>query len=100
ADALVCYARNSPWCEEKNVTSLFYTEEESGQNRKQERKPTTVRSEELVYDDNTQKATYSKQVVMNSTMGTLRSNQLEVFLTSQANKRAVERLLATGSVKI
>jgi lipopolysaccharide export system protein LptA len=103
ADTIVLYRNDKRLAAEKNVTSLFYTEEESGQNRKQERKPTTVRSEELVYDDNTQKATYSKQVVMNSTMGTLRSNQLEVFLTSQAkqaNKRAVERLLATGSVKI
>jgi lipopolysaccharide export system protein LptA len=100
ADRIVLYRNEKRLVAEQNVTSLLYIEEKSDQQGKQERKPATVRSEELTYDDKIQKATYRRQVLMNSAMGTLRSNQLEVFLTSEGNKKAVERMLATGSVKI
>jgi lipopolysaccharide export system protein LptA len=81
------------------VVSLFYLEQKSAEEKK-ERKPTTVQSEQLVYEDKAQKATYSHNVRMNSETGKLSSNQLEVFLKDENNRKSVERMLATGKVRI
>ncbi len=83
---------------ETHVTSLFYVEEPGKQ--KKERKPVTVRSNRLLYDDRTSKATYSENVRMDSALGALSSNRLEAFLRSQGNQKSVERMLASGKVKI
>ena len=78
---------------------MFYLEQESAE-KKKERKPATVQAERLVYEDGLQKATYFRNVRMNSAMGRLNSDQLEVFLRDENNKKSVERMLATGKVKI
>lgn len=102
ADTIVLYRNQKRLEAEKNVTSLFYVEEAAsrGGNERKERKPVTVRAERLVYEDSAQKATYFGNARMNSPMGTLVSNQLEVFLSTAGNKKSIERMLATGSVKI
>ena len=99
ASVLVLHRNEKRLVAETQVVSLFYLEQESAE-KKKERKPATVQAERLVYEDNLQKATYSRNVRMNGAMGRLSSDQLEVFLKDENNRKSVERMLATGKVKI
>jgi lipopolysaccharide export system protein LptA len=99
ASTLVLHRNEKRLVAETQVVSLFYLEQESAE-KKKERKPATVQAERLVYEDALQKATYSRNVRMNSATGRLNSDQLEVFLKDDNNRKSVERMLATGKVKI
>jgi lipopolysaccharide export system protein LptA len=99
ASTLVLHRNEKRLVAETQVVSLFYLEQESAE-KKKERKPATVQAERLVYEDGLQKATYFRNVRMNSGMGRLNADQLEVFLREENNKKSVDRMLATGKVKI
>lgn len=99
SETLVLYRNEERLVANTQVVSLFYLEQESAEEKK-ERKPATVHSDWLEYEHSLQKATYFRNVKMNSAMGRLSSDQLEVFLKQQENRKSVERLLATGRVKI
>jgi lipopolysaccharide export system protein LptA len=99
ASTLVLHRNEKRLVAETQVVSLFYLDEESAE-KKKERKPATVQAERLVYEDSLQKATYSRNVRMNSATGRLNSDQLELFLKEENNRKSVERMLATGKVKI
>ena len=99
ASTLVLHRNEKRLVAETQVVSLFYLEQESAE-KKKDRKPATVQAERLVYEDTLQKGTYSRNVRMNSATGRLRSDQLEVFLRDDNNRKSVERMLATGKVKI
>ena len=99
ASTLVLHRNEKRLVAETQVVSLFYLEQESAE-KKKDRKPATVQAERLVYEDSLQKATYSRNVRMNSASGRLNSDQLEVFLREENNRKSVERMLATGKVKI
>lgn len=98
AETIVLYRDEKRLAAEKNVSSLFYLEESGG--RQSERKPVRVNSNRLLYDDQVNKAAYYEDVHMDSSLGKLSSNQLEVFLKSKGNRKSVDRMLATGKVKI
>jgi lipopolysaccharide export system protein LptA len=101
ADTIVINWNDKRLAADKNVVSLFYVEEESpGNSAEKTRKPVTVRAEKLVYEDEAHKATYSNAVRMASDVRTIQSNELEVFFTDDGNKKSVERMVATGRVKI
>jgi lipopolysaccharide export system protein LptA len=99
ANTLVLHRDEKRLVAEKQVVSLFYLEQESA-GKKKERKPATVQAEQLVYEDALQKATYYRNVRMNSATGRLNSDQLEIFLKDEHNRRSVDRMLATGKVRI
>jgi lipopolysaccharide export system protein LptA len=99
ASTLVLHRNEKRLVAETQVVSLFYLDQESAE-KKKERKPATVQAERLVYEDALQKATYSRNVRMQSATGRLNSDQLEVFLKEDNNRKSVERMLATGKVKI
>ncbi len=99
ASMLVLHRNEKRLVAETGVVSLFYLEQESA-DKKKERKPATVQAERLVYEDSRQKATYFRNVRMKSATGRLNSDQLEVFLKHENNRKSVERMLATGKVKI
>ena len=99
AGTLVLHRNEKRLVAETQVVSLFYLEQESAE-KKKDRKPATVQAERLVYEDSLQKATYSRNVRMNSATGRLNSDQLELFLKEENNRKSVERMLATGKVKI
>jgi lipopolysaccharide export system protein LptA len=102
ASTLVLHRKEKRLVAETQVVSLFYLEQPSGENKDKpkERKPATVQADRLVYEDNAQKATYYRNVRMNSATGRLNSEQLEVFLKEENNRKSVDRMLATGKVKI
>jgi lipopolysaccharide export system protein LptA len=99
ASTLVLHRNEKRLVAETQVVSLFYLDQESAE-KKKERKPATVQAERLVYEDASQKATYFRNVKMNSPTGRLNSDQLEVFLREDNNRKSVERMLATGKVRI
>ena len=99
ASTLVLDRKEKRLVAETEVVSLFYLEEESAE-KKKERKPATIQAERLVFEDALQKATYFRNVRMNSATGRMSSDQLEIFLKHENNRKSVERMLATGKVKI
>jgi lipopolysaccharide export system protein LptA len=102
ASTLVLDRKEKRLVAETQVVSLFYLEEESAEKKveKTERKPATIQAERLVYEDRLQKATYFRNVRMTSATGRMNSDQLEIFLKDENNRKSVERMLATGKVKI
>lgn len=102
ASTLVLHRNEKRLVAETQVVSLFHLEQESGgeKDKPTERKPATVQADRLVYEDNLQKATYFRNVRMNSATGRLNSDRLEVFLKEENSRKSVDRMLATGKVKI
>jgi len=84
---------------EAQVVSLFYLDQSSSGKAK-EREPATVKADRLEYEDRLQKATYFRNVQMVGAAGQLSSDQLEVFFKDENRHKSVERLLATGNVRI
>lgn len=102
AETIYLYRSEKKLVAENNVRSLFYLENQKGHQERaqQKRQPVTIQARKMVYEDSLQKVLYETGVKMNSSMGILNSNQLEVFLASKDNQTTVKRLLATGAVTI
>jgi len=101
ADTIVLYRDDKKLKADSNVHTIFYTEGTAHPGEKNERKPANVQADHLLYEDTIQRAVYSRNVRMTSSMGVLESNELEIFLGSTGgNEKSVERMLATGNVKI
>ncbi len=100
ATTIYLYRQEKRLVAEKNVSTLLYLESEKSQAGKKDRKLTTVQADRMQYDDLDQKIHYEKSVRMNGSMGTVQSDQLEVFLTSDGNQKSMERMAANGKVKI
>ena len=102
AETIYLYRSEKRLVAENNVRSFFYLENQrqTQEKAKQERQPVTIQARKMVYEDSLQKATYQVGVKMNSSMGILNSNQLEIFLAPKDNQTTVQRLLASGAVTI
>ncbi|MFN8008476.1 MAG: LptA/OstA family protein [Terriglobia bacterium] len=85
---------------DKSVKSIFYSENDSseGEKTKKERKPVTVTAEHLKYDDLDQQATYTEKVQVWDAMGTMKSNQLDLYFVTDHGKRTIQKVWAQGNV--
>jgi len=102
AETIYLYRSERRLVAESSVRSLFYLENQKGSKGtlQQERQPVTIQARKMVYEDSLQKVVYDTGVKMNSSMGVLNSDHLQVFLASTGNQTTVKRLLATGAVTI
>jgi len=102
ADTIYLYRAERKLVAERNVHSLFYLEKrkKGDESSEPQRDPVTIQAQRMVYEDSRQKAVYDQDIKMNSSMGVLNSDRLEVFLESKQNQTAVQRLRASGAVTV
>ncbi len=100
AEAIYLYREEGKLVADKGVTSLFYLENHGSKEEAADQKPTTIGADRMVYEDRSQRLTYSGNVRMHNSMGILNSARLEMLLDSENRQTSVKRMLATGGVKI
>jgi lipopolysaccharide export system protein LptA len=101
AETIDLYRDEKRLAAENEVTTLFYPKTDHQQTSGPSGSgPVKVQAHKLTYEDKLQRMLYETKVSMNSSMGKVTCDRLEIFLNREEKQTSVERMLARGSVHV